>query len=230
MFITFEGIDGTGKSTVIRHIAERLGDTPALIAKTPGGTTLGEGIRDMLLNPKIHVTPKANVFLFLADMVHLWKETIKPALVEGTVVLCDRYKDSTLIYQVLTADTWHGLSRYLVRNILDEILPDPDLTFILDLPVKEAYRHSRPEEFGEADTFEKAPLEVWEARRQAYLELPKTCGIRKFVTVDVWKKTEEEVAEEVWMHIQTLASSRGANPYPTLVNPLFRGVSAECRN
>jgi len=230
MFVVFEGIDGTGKGTVIRHTAERLGDTPALVTRTPGGTHLGAGIRNMLLNPEISVTPKANVFLFLADMVHLWEETIKPALVEGTVVLCDRYKDSTLIYQILTPDTWHGLPRYFVRNLLDEVLPDPDLTIILDLPTKEAYRRSRPEEFREADKFEKAAIGMWEARRQAYLGLPKTCGTRKFVTVDVWKKTEEEVAEEVWKHIQTLVSSRSANPYPTLANPFFRGVSAECRN
>src|SRR5213080_4219787 len=102
MFITFEGIEGSGKSTHLRHLAEHLRARGSRVVETrePGGTAAGAAIRRLLLGPDAApLTPLAELFLYCADRTQHVREVIRPALDAGQVVLCDRFSDSTLAYQ-----------------------------------------------------------------------------------------------------------------------------------
>ena len=135
--ITFEGGEGSGKTTQLAHLARHLERRgyPVLQTREPGGTLIGEAIRTLLLYPKeIHCTPKAELFLYLADRVQHLSEVILPALTDGQIVLCDRFTDSTLVYQ--------GAARALpFRKVLEMTRfaaegQKPNLTFLLDIDVK----------------------------------------------------------------------------------------------
>jgi dTMP kinase len=134
LFITFEGLDGCGKSTQMELLAEALAARGYVVTVTrePGGTPLGEEIRDMLLDPRHHgMSARAETLLYAAARAHLVEQVIRPALVDGQVVLCDRYLDSSLAYQgygrglgtdyILLVNDWGTGGLY------------PDLTLFLDL-------------------------------------------------------------------------------------------------
>ena len=97
MFITLEGIEGSGKTTLIENLADvfRTLNHEVLVTREPGGCALGRELRQMLLNPETEICPEAELFLFLADRAQHVAEVIRPALKRGEVVLCDRYADST---------------------------------------------------------------------------------------------------------------------------------------
>lgn len=101
MFITLEGIEGSGKTTLIENLADvfRTLNHEVLVTREPGGCALGRELRQMLLNPETEICPEAELFLFLADRAQHVAEVIRPALKRGEVVLCDRYADSTVVYQ-----------------------------------------------------------------------------------------------------------------------------------
>ncbi|MDR0816196.1 MAG: dTMP kinase [Desulfovibrio sp.] len=136
MFISFEGIDGSGKSTVIRMVAEYLqhsGYNP-LLTREPGGCTLGHSLRPILLNARTSgLSEQAELYLFLADRAQHVREVIRPALKAGQIVLCDRYTDSTLAYQ----GYGRGINPEHLRRINEMATGGllPDLTLLLDLPV-----------------------------------------------------------------------------------------------
>ncbi|MEK7765918.1 MAG: dTMP kinase, partial [bacterium] len=142
-FITTEGIEGCGKTTQARLLATRLrreGHTVLLTAE-PGGTKLGRSIRAALLTAGRRVHPLAEWLLFEADRAQHVRETIEPALRRGAVVICDRYSDSTRAYQ--------GYGRGLGLSFVDRVDRiatgglRPDLTLLLDLPVREGLARAR---------------------------------------------------------------------------------------
>lgn len=172
LFITFEGSEGCGKSTQICRIAERLrGAGREVIAlREPGGTVIGEQIRNLLqYDPSAAaMTPEAELLLFAASRAQLVREVIRPALERGAVVLCDRFLDSTTVYQ--------GCARALSLGQV-EVINDfaigatmPDLTFLLDLDVAEGRRRASFRK-GPADRMEQEKDEFYEAVRRGYLEL-----------------------------------------------------------
>ncbi|MDR1856356.1 MAG: dTMP kinase [Desulfovibrio sp.] len=136
MFVSFEGIEGAGKTCALKVLADHLqrqGLDP-LVTREPGGTYLGRGLRSILLDARTrHLSPRAELFLFLADRAQHVAEVIVPALEAGQIVLCDRYVDSTLAYQ------GHGRGidvewlRTACLSATDGLMPD--LTLLLDLPV-----------------------------------------------------------------------------------------------
>ncbi|RRD71707.1 MULTISPECIES: dTMP kinase [unclassified Desulfovibrio] len=137
MFVTFEGIEGAGKSTAISHLAEFLreqGHDP-VCTREPGGSVLGRSLRSLLLDARTGVlSSRAELFLFLADRAQHLAEVVRPALEAGQVVLCDRYTDSTLAYQ----GYGRGLDIEQLRS-LDQMATGglkPDLTLLLDVPVR----------------------------------------------------------------------------------------------
>jgi dTMP kinase len=138
LFITLEGIDGSGKSTQARLLAEALRQSGRCVRLTrePGGTTAGEQIRHLVLSPERAISPEAELFLYLADRALHVLEVIRPALAAGCVVVCERYTDSTLAYQ----GYGRGLDLDLLRrlNALATQETAPDLTIVLDLPVEQA--------------------------------------------------------------------------------------------
>ena len=98
MFVSFEGIDGAGKSTQAQMLADALGQR-ALLVREPGGTAAGERIREILKDPALELSPRAELMLFLAARAELVESVIKPALAEDRTVICDRFMDSTVAYQ-----------------------------------------------------------------------------------------------------------------------------------
>jgi len=138
LFVTFEGSEGSGKSTQIRILAEFLREQGygVVLTREPGGTPIGDQVRRILLdhaNEKMH--PRTEVLLFLASRAQHVEELIRPALKAGKIVLCDRYADSTLAYQ----GYGRGEDVDQLRRLIDYATGGlwPDLTFWLDLPVEE---------------------------------------------------------------------------------------------
>lgn len=137
MFITFEGIDACGKSTqidLIEHILKEK-EIDYIVTRQPGGTQIGQPIRNILLNPDhVNMAPETEVLLYMADRIQHLQEVIKPALKEGKVVLCDRYHDATLAYQ----GGGRELELSWLKPIEEKFVLTPDLTFWFDISVEES--------------------------------------------------------------------------------------------
>lgn len=169
LFITFEGIDGCGKSTQIELLREFLDSKGIdnIVIREPGGTVVGEKIREILLDKKnSDMTPLAELLLFEAARAQIVSEKISPALEEGTCVICDRFFDSSMAYQGVArgmgTDVVSLLNNVAVAGIA------PDITFFLDITVEEslARRNKRGEE---SDRIESAGDSFLEKVRQGYL-------------------------------------------------------------
>jgi len=134
VFVTFEGLDGCGKSTQMELLAEALRERGyvVLVTREPGGTLLGEAIRDLLLDPRYHgMSARAEALLYAAARAHLVSQVIRPALEDGQVVLCDRYLDSSLAYQGYGRSL--GTDDIVTLNVWATECLFPDLTLFLDL-------------------------------------------------------------------------------------------------
>lgn len=134
IFISFEGLDGCGKSTQMELLAAalRARDYVVLVTREPGGTPLGEAIRDMLLDPRHHgMSARAEALLYAAARANLVEHVIRPALKDGQVVLCDRYIDSSLAYQGYGRGL--GTDDITTLNVWGTECLFPDLTLFLDL-------------------------------------------------------------------------------------------------
>lgn len=175
-FITFEGIEGSGKSTQIRHLFEFLRgrDIEVLMTREPGGTLAGEKVRGILLDPMMKgLIPRAELFLYAAARIQHIEEVIQPALAAGKVVLCDRFVDATVAYQ------GHGreipLSEVKVVNSLAALDLKPDLTFLLDLPVEAGLKRARARNEADAASatsrFEQEDLAFHGRVREGYLAI-----------------------------------------------------------
>jgi dTMP kinase len=172
LFVTFEGGEGSGKSTQLRRLAERLraGGRDPLVTREPGGTPLAEGIRALLLDPARHPTAETEALLMVAARADLVAHAIRPALSAGRVVLCDRYGDSTLAYQGggrgLEAARLEDWNRTATGGLV------PDLTLLFDVPpelglARRANAEGAPNRLDlESETFH---MRV----RQRYLELAR---------------------------------------------------------
>jgi len=160
LFVTFEGIDRSGKTTQARLLCEALGDA-ALGVREPGGTDAGEAVRSVLKNPAIELSPQAEALLFAAARAELVAEVILPALAAGRVVVSDRFLDSSLAYQGgargLGVDEVHQVNRFATRDLR------PDLTFLLEIEPRDAAARA-----GESDRFEDEGSELQEAVLAAY--------------------------------------------------------------
>jgi dTMP kinase len=198
MFITFEGVDGSGKTTQVRLLAERLRSEGREVVATrePGGTELGERVRELLLHGG-HVAPWAEAALFAAARAQLVDEVVRPALARGADVVCDRYIDSSLAYQGVARDL--GVDRVLQLNLLATGDLLPDRTFLLVLPLDEAARRRGAESDrleGEGDAF---AAEV----DRAYRELADVFG-RRVVAVDA-SRPSDELAELIRAELRDLS-------------------------
>ncbi|MCD6119580.1 dTMP kinase [bacterium] len=169
--ITFEGIEGCGKSTAVRSIHQYLGNLgrTALLTREPGGTWLGESIREILLNPPdtedIDLTEEA--FLFCASRAAHTRKVIKPALKGGYDIISDRYLDSTFVYQGVAGGLENDELDYLNRIATYGLMPD--LTILLDLPVDEGL--SRRRGAGAMNRIDKKAITYHSKVRERFLEL-----------------------------------------------------------
>jgi dTMP kinase len=198
MFITFEGVDGSGKSTQVRLLAEQLrGEGRDVLAtREPGGTSFGEKVRELILGDD-GLAPWAEAALFTAARAQLVDQVIRPALARGQDVLCDRYLDSSLAYQGLARGL--GVERVLEINLAATGHLLPDRTFLIVVPLDQASlrRGSKP------DRIEREGDDFVAHVDSAYREL---AGIfaQRIVTVD-GDRPPEEVAKEIREQLRDLS-------------------------
>jgi dTMP kinase len=170
MFITFEGIEGSGKSTQIERLAERI--PGVVLTKEPGGTPLADRIRAVLLDSRSRIDPVAELFLFAASRRQNVVDVIRPALERGATVLCDRFTDATLAYQgfgrLLSLDQLRALNAWATNSLT------PDLTLLFDLPEEVGLSRARVRNAGatrDEGRFEAEDLRFHRRVREGYLTL-----------------------------------------------------------
>ena len=200
-FITFEGGDGSGKTTQLKALESYLTarGKSCLSTREPGGTSLGEHIRQVLLEVgQQPITSATELFLYLADRAQHIYEVIIPALAQGKIVLCDRHTDSTLAYQ----GYGRGIDLGLLRNLNDIASQGikPDLTLLFDCPVeiglsRTAQRQSKMTLGRSEDRFEREKIEFHERIRAGFLELARA-EPHRFRIIDA-AGSVEEVAQQI---------------------------------
>lgn len=206
-FITFEGVDGGGKTTQLKALESYLiaRGKSCTVTREPGGTSLGKLIRQVLLEVgKQPITSPAELFLYLADRAQHVQEVILPALQSGRIVLCDRYTDSTLAYQGygrgIDLDLLRSLNKTANRGL------QPDLTLLLDCPVEVGLSRSARRQLearanqSREDRFEREDMEFHERVRAGFLELARAEPDR-FCVIDA-SRSVQEVSEDVRMIVE----------------------------
>ncbi len=201
MFISFEGIEGSGKTTHAKHAVRFLQDKghDCVITREPGGTRIGKKIRAILLDPlSKDMDPLTELLLYTADRAQHIKEYILPLLSEGKMVLCDRYYDATMAYQGFARGLDIGLIEKMHTLLFENL--KPDLTLLLDLPpevgLKRAWKQINNGNRVSAETrFEEERLSFHKRVRAGYLEL-SSLEPERFHVIDASKK-EAEVREEI---------------------------------
>jgi dTMP kinase len=210
-FISFEGSEGSGKSTQIRLLVaylSRAGIKPVLV-REPGGTAVGESIRHLLQHSAEgrEMTAECELLLFAASRAQLVREKILPALAAGEIVISDRFLDSTTVYQ--------GVARMIPANIVEVInrfaagARLPDITFLLDMDAIRAHNRISGRRIGGPDRMEEQPAEFYEAVRQGYLDLASNCPDR-IRRLDA-SKPEEEIAREIQETLRSHAIFKGSS-------------------
>lgn len=208
-FITFEGSEGCGKSTQVQRLTARLEEigVPFFLTREPGGTMIGESIRELLqFAPESkNMSAETELLLFEASRAQLVLEVIKPALGRGDCVISDRYFDSTTVYQ--------GAARKLDREMVGQLnrfaVGDcvPDITLVLDLDVKIARERMRGPR--RPDRMEQETEEFYQRVRKGYLELAKRES-KRIVLID-GSQSPDEIETEIWKLLD--------NRFPALTDP-----------
>jgi dTMP kinase len=208
LFVSFEGGEACGKSTQIKRLTARLEKLGRqfLVVHEPGFTKIGLAIRELLLDAAVgkSMAYETELLLFAASRAQLVRETIRPALENGLVVLSDRFYDSTTVYQGVA----RGLNLQFI-NVLNEFVTEgcrPDRTILLDLDVtlsrKRQLRRVRP--VGQPDRIEQLSDEFFQKVRRGYLEIAR--GEPARVKVVDASGSEDQVAESIWSEINGLFS------------------------
>lgn len=213
VFVTFEGGEGAGKSTQIRRLASSLKDAghDVLVTREPGGSPGAEAVRHVLLSGGAEsFGVRMEAMLFAAARNDHVEQIIRPALNEGRVVLCDRFIDSSRVYQGITGNLDVAFVDSLEEIAIDGVRPD--MTIILDLPAEIGLTRARKR--GEAegatggpDRFEKEEVDVHEKRRQAFLEIAESSPDR--CRVFDAQQSEDEVADAILEAVSELMAKRG---------------------
>ncbi len=195
MFITFEGIEGCGKTTQARMLAVKLEERgfPTLVTREPGGAAISEQIRTIVLDNKNDgMDPMAEALLYVASRAQFVTEIVRPALAAGHTVICDRYADSTLAYQGygrgLDIDTLRTLNTIATNGLV------PDLTLLLDLPVSEGLKRRRSD--GAMNRLDNAGTLFHERVRNGYHALAKA-EPQRWRVIDAGA-APSVVAAEIW--------------------------------
>ena len=202
LFITFEGGEGCGKSTQIAALKARLEAMGKTVVQTrePGGTALGESVRNLLQYDDAGqgMSPEAELLLFAASRAQHVRELIAPAIAEGQIVLCDRFLDSTTVYQ--------GVARAIDSKKVDTInqfaIGDtkPDLTILIDLPPEIGLARVHARSDGQLDRMEKEAIGFFQAVRQGYLDLAKS-EPKRFLVLD-GSQSVEELETQIWQKVE----------------------------
>jgi len=208
-FITFEGIEGSGKTTVLRRIETwchenrtEWGIPGIVVTREPGGTPIGRHIRSWLLDPGTTFHHGYSEFLmFMADRMEHVAQVILPALCSGHAVLCDRFADSTLAYQV----GGRGLSRHLVDQLHDQMGIWPDCTILLDVAPEEGLRRAKMR--AKLDRFESEEVAFHQRVRAYYHQLAKEFP-QRVIQIDTTPLSPDEVYHQTIAHIIPLLNRK----------------------
>lgn len=190
LFITFEGPEGSGKSTLIKVAARyfREQGRSVLLLREPGGTTISEAIRGILLDRKnLRMSVATELFLYLAARAQITRERILPALKQGKVVICDRYHDSTVVYQGFAGNMSMAMDLIDRGGEIAKAGLEPQVTFLLDVETEKGLKRA-----GRTDRMEKKSLHFHRRVRQGFLELAKRYPKRIHVLED-----ERDIREKV---------------------------------
>jgi dTMP kinase len=199
LFLTFEGGEGAGKTTQIELLAMALRESgegrEVLVTREPGGTRIGDALRNLLKHDPAgeNLCPQAEFLLFAASRAQIVREVIHPHLERGGVVICDRFLDSSVVYQ--------GLARALGRSVVEQINAFavgetlPDTTFFLDLPAEQGLRRiTARTDHPAGDRLDRESLDFHENVRAGYLELAKEHR-QRIITLDAARSPEEIAAD-----------------------------------
>jgi len=196
--ITFEGSEGSGKSTQISRVADRFTDAgyDVVVTREPGGTDLGEQIRHLLKynNGGDQMFPETELLLFAASRAQLVRQVIRPALDAGKIVLCDRFMDSTTVYQGvgrrLQSGPVHMINTFAVGDLV------PDVTVVIDVPAEVGFERISHRVSDLPDRMEEENIEFYRKVRHGYLMLAKALPER-FLIVDGMAEVTE-VEQNIW--------------------------------
>ena len=201
--ITFEGGEGAGKSTQISKLCERLvttgklSKTDVVSVREPGGTAMGEGIRQLLKRRDATISAEAEALLFAACRAQLVTEVIQPALKAGKIVICDRFADSTVAYQQggrgLSKESVHALNELACQGA------KPCLTFFLDLPAEAGLARASTRDGGTPDRLEALDLAFHQRVRATY-QLLAAAEPTRFVVLNA-QLSPDTLAESIWHEI-----------------------------
>ncbi|ANG66527.1 dTMP kinase [Chlamydia gallinacea] len=203
MFIVIEGCEGAGKSSLAQLLANKLITAGKSVVSTrePGGSVLGEKLRQWILDPQPPNSPHAELFLFLASRAQHISEIILPALDLGKIVICERFHDSTIVYQGIA----EGLGEDYVADLCYRVVGNesflPDLTCLLDIPVTEGIERKQRQKA--LDKFENKPLEYHSQVREGFLSLARK-NINSYLVLDGTMPIEESLSK-VYLRIQNLS-------------------------
>jgi dTMP kinase len=202
ILISFEGSEGSGKSTQIAHLAEQLQRTGREVVSTrePGGTEIGEQVRNIIVHNSRgdEMCAETELLLFAAARAQLVRELIAPNLMKGVIVLCDRYIDSSTVYQGvarnLALDPVQQINKFAVGNVL------PDLTVVLDVPTEVSLARIRQRASDLPNRMERENIDFYKKVRDGYLLLARSLPKRFFVVDGTLP--EEKVRKLIWAEVQ----------------------------
>jgi len=200
--ISFEGSEGAGKTTQVERIAERFEkhNFEVLVTREPGGTEIGEEIRRLLMHSACGqaMAPETELLLFAASRAQLVREVIRPAVDAGKVVLCDRFLDSTTVYQGvgrrIASEPVSMINEFAVGDLM------PDMTVVIDLPAEVGLERTRHRAREMPDRMEQENIEFYRKVREGYLMLAKALPER-FIIAD-GSKPIDEVEAFIWAQLR----------------------------
>lgn len=210
-FITFEGLDGSGKTTAIKKVIQLLNDhidkKNIVYTREPGGSQISENIREVILgNGSDGMDKKTEALLYAASRRQHLVEKILPALKEGKIVLCDRFVDSSIAYQ----GAGRGIDIQVIKNINEFVTEGlkPDLTFYFDLTPEEGLKRIKDNRQNETNRLDQEQLSFYYKVRSGYQQIIKN-DPKRFILIDASKSVDEIVEDVISMLLMQIFDREG---------------------
>ncbi len=209
VFITFEGVEGVGKTTQLQRLMGLLAEhqVPAILTREPGATAFGHQLRQIILDPSTRFhSPYTEIMLFMADRLEHLAAVVEPALASGKVVLCDRFVDSTIAYQV----AGRGLPESFVASLHQLVTRVPNRTILLDVEPEEGIRRARGR--AKLDRFEQETMAFHYRVREKYIDIAKR-NPNRIIQIDTMHKTMDDVFNQILLALEPVLPPTLYNKY-----------------